>query len=272
MTWTPIGASVPRNSSGADADGTVGISPMVNAEFTMDAAGDFDVDVAYTATFDDDNDEGTPPRTEPRTSTLPPFSLQQLANELDALGDFDALPTDLIDFDPDTSALRVDLAKTFDPAGVEIPINVGNQLEAGTGVAGLQSDDAVVSASASGVGIDLTAGVFLLPPADWGTVTVDGGCPDPSVMGDCADALNLFFVEVDPAPGAHEFVVEDAVVRAGRYPLPPGLARVLGGRGRGRSLRSHEARRYGAGLLGRSRPGWRTRRRWSSCAERDLAA
>ncbi|MDH3308960.1 MAG: hypothetical protein OEO77_15780, partial [Acidimicrobiia bacterium] len=211
VTWnTPGNATAVANTTGADANGTVNLTPTVNAEFQMTAAGDFVVDVAYTATFDDDND-GMVDRTDARTSTLPPMSIQGLATALAALGNFDASVVDLFSYDPTTHALTVDLAMSIDPAEVSLPINVGSQLESKTGVAGLQTTGGSVDADAGPVSIDLTAGVFLLPEAQWGTVEgFGGGCPDPSITdpADCDDALNLFFVEVNPA--APEFAIGDA--------------------------------------------------------------
>jgi Ca2+-binding RTX toxin-like protein len=211
VTWTSPNASEDANVSGAGADRTVGLTPSKNAEFTVTTDGDFVVDVSYTATFDDDNDAATPPRTESRTSTQPPMSVQALAERLVALGPFDASAADLFDYAPATHALTADLAMSVDPAAVELQINVGSQLESATGVAGLQTTSGSVTANAGNVSIDLTAGVFLLPPDDWDTVaSADGSCPDPSIvnLADCDDALNLFFVEVDPT--AAEFRIDDA--------------------------------------------------------------
>ena len=47
-----------------------------------------------------------------------------------------------------------------------------------------------------------------------------GGCPDPSIVDPalCDDALNLFFVEVDPTGG--EFAVADASFGLSDSPVP----------------------------------------------------
>ena len=210
VTWTAPDASEDTNTSGASADGTVGLTPSKNAVFTTSADGDFDVSVAYTATFDDNND-GIPDRTEARTSTQPPMSVQALAEKFVELGDFDTSAADLFAYDAATHALTADLSMSIDPDPVSLPINVGSQLESETGIAGLQTTSGDLTADAGEVSVDLRAGVFLLPPDEWDTVhRAGGGCPDPSITdpAECDDALNLFFVGVDPA--GPEFAVSDA--------------------------------------------------------------
>lgn len=206
VQWSSDVASVDANGTSVD---TIGTAPTLNAVFTMTSDGDFDAEVSYSATFDDDND-GTVDRTVPRTSIQPPRSVQRLGDAMDDLAG-GALPDDLFAYDPATQALTADLAFTIDPEAVTFPINVGGQLEAATGVAGLQTTSGDVTADAGPISIDLTAGVFLLHPDDWDEVeSADGSCPDPSITdpADCDDALNLFFVGVDPT--RPEFAIDDA--------------------------------------------------------------
>jgi hypothetical protein len=206
VQWSSTVATAGANATSPD---TIGTSPTKNAVFTMTADGDFVVEVDYGATFDDDND-GDVDRTVPRASIQPPLSVQQLGAAMDDLAG-DALPDDLFAYNPTTRALTADLDFSVDPDPVTFPINVGSQLESETGVAGLQTTSGDVTADAGPIALDLTAGVFLLHPDDWDEVeSADGGCPDPSITdpADCDDALNLFFVEVDPAVA--EFAIEDA--------------------------------------------------------------
>lgn len=206
VQWAAPNASEDAN---ANSDATLGQAPTANAEFTTTAVGDFVAEVAYDATFDDDND-GAVDRTISRTSIQAPFSVQQLALVMDDLAG-GALPDSLFTYDPATNALTADLALSIDPDPVTLPINVGSQLESETGIAGLQTTSGSLTADAGPVNLNLTAGVFLLPEADWGTVeAAGGGCPDPSIIApaSCDDALNLFFVQVDPA--LPEFSIEDA--------------------------------------------------------------
>ena len=178
------------------------------------------VSVAYTAEFDDDNDN-SPDRTEARTSTQAPLSVQGLATAFKALAPFQAPAASLFQYNSTTHALTADLSMTIDPAPVTLPINVGSQLESETGVAGLQTTGGNVVADAGPISLDLKAGVFLLPEEDWDTVArAGGGCPDPSIVDPalCDDALNLFFVEVDPTGG--EFSVADASFALSNTPVP----------------------------------------------------
>ena len=220
VTWTAEDATADDNSTGVDANGTVGLTQSKNAIFTTTADGDFVVSVAYTAEFDEDND-GQPDRTEARTSAPAPLSVQGLATAFKALAPFQAPEASLFQYDPTTHALTADLSMTINPAAVTLPINVGSQLESETGVAGLQTTGGNVVADAGDIALDLKAGVFLLPEEDWDTVArAGGGCPDPSIVDPvlCDDALNLFFVEVDPAGG--EFSVADASFALSSAPVP----------------------------------------------------
>ncbi|MET0662654.1 MAG: hypothetical protein ABWZ42_05945, partial [Ilumatobacteraceae bacterium] len=220
VEWTAEDATADDNATGADADGTVGLTQSKNAVFTTTADGDFVVSVAYTAEFDDDND-GEPDRTDERTSTQPPRSVQGLATAFKDLAPFQAPAASLFQYDPTTHALTADLSLTINPAAVTLPINVGSQLESETGVAGLQTTSGNVVADAGNIALDLKAGVFLLPEEDWDTVSrAGGGCPDPSIVDPalCNDALNLFFVEVDPTGG--EFSVADASFALSDSPVP----------------------------------------------------
>ncbi|MEO6651208.1 MAG: hypothetical protein ABIP17_00950 [Ilumatobacteraceae bacterium] len=213
IVWAAPGATEGANTSGAAADGTVGLAATKNAVFVTTVAGDFGVDATYKATFDDDNNPATPPRVENRTTKLPPRSIQGLAAAMTQLGGFEVPAADLFAYNSATHALTADLSMTFNPGQVTLPINVGSQLESKTGVAGLQTTSGDLTADAGNISIDLKAGVFLLPESQWGTVQrAGGGCPDPSItdLTLCDDALNLFFVSVDTAPGAHEFAVSDA--------------------------------------------------------------
>ena len=210
VVWDAPNASEDANNN---SDATVGQAPTENAEFTTTAAGDFVVEVGYKATFDDDND-GAVDRTIPRTSIQAPFSVQQLALVMDDLAG-GGLPDNLFAYNPATHALTADLTLTVNPASVTLPINVGSQLESKTGIAGLQTTGGDLTADAGAVKLALKAGVFLLPEADWDTVAgAGGGCPDPSITDPalCDDALNLFFVEVDPT--APEFAISDATFTA----------------------------------------------------------
>ncbi len=220
VTWTAEDATADNNATGGDADGTVGLTQSKNAVFTTTADGDFVVSVAYTAEFDDDNDN-SPDRTEARTSTQAPLSVQGLATAFKALAPFQAPAASLFQYNSTTHALTADLSMTIDPAPVTLPINVGSQLESETGVAGLQTTGGNVVADAGPISLDLKAGVFLLPEEDWDTVArAGGGCPDPSIVDPalCDDALNLFFVEVDPTGG--EFSVADASFALSTTPEP----------------------------------------------------
>ncbi|MEO6570140.1 MAG: hypothetical protein ABIO83_01190 [Ilumatobacteraceae bacterium] len=224
VTWTATGADAVARTTGAAADPTIGLAPTQNAEFVTTAAGDFQVDVAYDATYDDDNNTSVD-RTIARTSTQPPSSVQGLAASLVSLGAFDAAASDLFAYDPGTHALTADLSMTVDPDPVTLPIDIGSQLEADTGIAGLQTTSGSLTADAGPVSLALSAGVFLLPADEWNTVQrAGGGCPDPSItdMALCDDALNLFFVGVDSAPDAHEFAVSDASFGASPSPTLTG--------------------------------------------------
>jgi Ca2+-binding RTX toxin-like protein len=198
VSWASTVATIVENGSGANADGTVGVGATKSAHFKMTAPGDFDATVAYTATFDDDND-GTPDRTENRTSQRPPRTIQQIAQKIDDLGNFDLPAVQIPDYNTATKALKFKLTKTFNGGQVDLPLDVGDKLENGTGLVGLKTTNGSIQAAATGIKIDLTPGVLLLPEDDWDTIGGPGGCPDPT-PGSCDDPnpLDLFFVEVNP--------------------------------------------------------------------------
>ena len=83
------------------------------------------VSVAYTAEFDDDNNN-SPDRTEARTSTQAPLSVQGLATAFKALAPFQAPAASLFQYNSTTHALTADLSMTINPAPVTLPINVGS--------------------------------------------------------------------------------------------------------------------------------------------------
>ena len=169
VTWTAEDATADDNATGSEADGTVGLTQSKNAIFTTTADGDFVVSVAYTAEFDDDNNN-SPDRTEARTSTQAPLSVQGLATAFKALAPFQAPAASLFQYNSTTHALTADLSMTINPAPVTLPINIGSQLESETGVAGLQTTGGNVVADAGDISLDLKAGVFLLPEEEWDTV------------------------------------------------------------------------------------------------------
>ncbi|MDQ1496619.1 MAG: hypothetical protein QOG69_3102, partial [Actinomycetota bacterium] len=207
VTWTSNNATAGANASGANADGTAALSPSKNAEFTMTADGAIDAHVAYTATFDDDNN-GTVDREVPgRTGQRPPRNVQDLATLVQSIGGFDALG-DFLSYDPATKALSFHLKKTFDGAEINLPLSVGDQLESGTGVVGLSSTGGGITAKATGINLDLTAGVLLLPQNEWATVSGPGGCPDPANPVPCTSPLDLFFIKINP--NSPEFSIGDA--------------------------------------------------------------
>jgi Ca2+-binding RTX toxin-like protein len=212
VVWSPgSNATAGTNTSGAAADATVGLSASDNAEFTMSSDGDFGGTVTYTATFDDDNDPNTPAREVPgRTSQQPPRTVQGIITLLDQLAGLDLDPAAILGYDNATKALTFHLSKTFNPDAVSLPLSFGDQLEAATGIVGLQSTSGGITADASDVKIDITPGVLLLPPSAWGTVTGTSGCPDPSIVSpaSCESPLDLFFVKINPS--GPEFAVGDA--------------------------------------------------------------
>ena len=204
VAWSASNATAGANASD---EATLGLSPTKNVELTMTADGAPAATVAYTATFDDDND-GVPDREVPgRNGQRPPRNVQDLAATVQSLGGFDPV-SDFLQYDPATKALTFHLRKTLDGTTVTIPLNVGDQLEAGTGVVGLSATGGGIEAQATGVALDFTAGVLLLPQSEWATVSGPGGCPDPAQPADCTSPLDLFFVRVNPA--APEFQIGDA--------------------------------------------------------------
>lgn len=210
VTWTvPAGTpaatiATGSNTTGADADGTVGPTPTKRAKFRMNGTGRFDAKAAYQVLQNGTNVN--------KTSERPPSSVQQLVTKLAQLGGFDPAPdgvgSKIESYDSATQALRFHLKRTFDPGAAAVAYDFGDQLEKASGVVGLQVvGTPAMSATADDITIDITFGVLLGALSQIGT---GQPCPDPTVTtGPCPTTeLDRFFVEVNPT--APELKVQDA--------------------------------------------------------------
>src|SRR5918995_766545 len=202
-TWTSPNADPIEKTTGAAANPTIGAAPEQNAKFQMNAAGSFDVTVAFNA--DPDAGGAQPAQT---FSAIPrPQTAQELFDRIAAAAGLDT-GTSGLTYDPNTKSLAYRLKGSFNPAAVGPGVenaptwDFGDQLRNVTHLGGLKaSATATTTLDAGQVNWDATFGVILT--AEEGDISPATG--DPSL-------LDRFFVKVRTAPGQHEISLDDLSV------------------------------------------------------------
>jgi Ca2+-binding RTX toxin-like protein len=190
ITWTIANGTGVANTSGANADGTVGATPTTHASFMLDGPGTPQVTASYAV-------GGAS-----KTAEQAPRTAQQLAAKLASLAGFDAGAV-APGYDESSRILTFRLVKTFNPDAIAAGYDFGDQLEAASGVIGLSSDGtASLSVDVSDVALDLTFGLILVD--DVAQITP----ADNATAGNEPSELDRFFLKVNSA--APEFQVGTA--------------------------------------------------------------